>query len=1027
MSWLTACLRNKLVVYMACIAVCAAGLLSLYKLPITPLPQISQNSIYLCLAYPGSNAQTVQKQITNEVVTRLGGLDNVEYISTYSSAGTANIFIMLYPVTPVQEIETELKIIQAINSAHLPSSVPQPYMIANSGQSSLVQYVVSSKELSVFDLDNFILSTLAPKFGSFSGVLTNSDYLNPVVKIKLNPAQLALYKLDPSDVANTINKDYQSAPLGAVYVDNTQYPINLSNNFNSLNKLRDMIIGYTKPQPTENLVETLQNQNTTTSIQLKDIAALSFEKRDNTDLAYVNFNGENAAQIKLYTTTSANPFLISKETSDYVDSLSNALPADMKITSVFDISKIMLSSLQEVVYTIGISTILVFFVVLIFLGRLRIAIIPAITVPISLLGTMIFLNLAGISINLLTLLAMVIAVGLVVDDAVVVMENITRLVESGHNKYDAVVKGTHSIAFTIIGITLTLLAVYLPVLFSTGQVSLLLKPFALTLASAVLISGILALSLTPIMTLALSGDEKRTRYQLKFDDALQKIIKHYQSLLSIVIHHAKFSIVIVTAFIILGLMNITHLPKMIFPPDPDGTIKIFSQGSASDTADSLAQKVNLFSKFYSNNPEVKYYLISTYKDEETGVPSIVTAIQYKDGYIKKIPETVDNINNYIKTNGIKNSYAMMGQFLTWNSDNSDISFYLYGNADQQTIDETTQNMTNLLEKSPVFSTVNNTINMPQKQLAFTIDEAKAEQAGITRDQIVQLLSTLYGGVQMNNYFSIAGLNVPILVQLNTENLNDPQSFQKVQIYSNSEQKYYTLADFLTVDLTTMPSAITTFNNQPADQILITLNKGYYLSDGISRINEVMKTQSPGIQYHYVNNAENYIESDNETTIITLLGIVSVYFLLVILFKSAIDPFIVMLTVPFSIIGGALSLLLIHGSLNIFSALGLITLVGLITKHGIMIVQFANTEMKNGLTAIHAILSATKHRFRPIIMTTLAMIFGAAPLMLSDKIMYVSRQNLAIVLIGGLVIGTFFTLFIIPLVYVLFKRENLLKK
>jgi multidrug efflux pump len=263
--------------------------------------------------------------------------------------------------------------------------------------------------------------------------------------------------------------------------------------------------------------------------------------------------------------------------------------------------------------------------------------------------------------------------------------------------------------------------------------------------------------------------------------------------------------------------------------------------------------------------------------------------------------------------------------------------------------------------------------------------------------------------------------VPVLIQLDQQDLQHPQSIEKFTIISPQNGQSYPLSDFVHIQLISKPASVRTFNNAPAVSVFANLASGVSMGQGIDAVNQIMQHDVPNAQFQYVDNAARYLQSNHQSLFIAVLGTVCIYFLLTILFRNLLDPFIIMLTVPFTVIGGALSLYLIDGSFNLFSVLGLITLVGLITKHGILIIQFANAELKKGALVLDAILSATRHRFRPVIMTTLAMVLGALPLLLSSEMMYVSRQNLAIVLIGGLLIGTLFSLFIVPIVYVLMKR------
>lgn len=1022
MNWVAACLRNKLIIYICSIALVCLGVFLLFKRPISPFPEIPVNMITIGIFYPGANAQTMDKQVTSPLIANLRAMANVQYINSYTQAGGSNILIHLNDMDPLKLLETQMNVIEIINAAHLPSSIPQPTVTIVKGQSDLLSYVVSSNEFDVFYLSNFISSVLIPKFNSLPGVQIRRSGLRPAVKIQLKPESLALYHLDPQAIANSINLNYQSAPLGSLYLNKKTYVLDTVDNYDSLVTLQNLIVGYQKPVATQNLVKALA-QETGTPIYLKDIATLSFQPLGIEDTTYVNYNGKVAASFQLQTTTGANPFQITDAAEKFVKNLKATLPGDITITPLFKMSDVMSDSLHEVIKTILIACLLVFLVALVFLGRLKTTMVPIVAVPICLLGSILAFTIFDFSLNILTLLAMVIAVGLVVDDAIVVIENITRYIEQGCSKYDAVLQGTASIAKTIVGITLTLVAVYLPMTFVHGNMAVLFRAFALTLAAAVLISGVVALTLTPVLAMQCIDDRPPNSYQRWFDCVLHKIIDAYQSLLKKIFNQPFLALSVILVLIALSAYLVLKIPAMVFPPDPEGSVRVTIQGTMSDNKETLKNKAESFAQFYQD-PKVSYYFLSVDKDPETGLLEAQISIQYKDQYLTRITQFEEQINTFITKQNLKNTFAKSQKFLNWGDDSFDITYYIYSNQSQDIINSEASAMTAELEKSPMFSIVSNTINPPQKELAFNIDTVTAQNLGISREQILQQLSTLYSGYQMTDNFSINGLSVPIVMQLDKDNLMDPNSYQKIMVHSNKTNKDYLLSNFVSLKILSKPQLIVSYNGMPTVLIQTRLAKGVGMAEGIAWVNHFMQTQYPQLQFTYVDQAKYFLESNNQTWVIAIFGLLAVYFLLTILFKSLIDPFIIMLTVPFTVLGGALSLYLIPaGSLNIFSVLGLITLIGLITKHGILIVQFANMELEQGASVLNAILSATRHRFRPIIMTTLAMIFGALPLLLSQKIMFVSRENLAITIIGGLIIGTFFSLFIVPLVYLLIKRST----
>lgn len=1006
MNWVDICIKNRLVVYVAAIVLCIAGIFCLSVIPITPFQPVSLSHIHVSFSYPGANANSVQTQVTGKVVNALIGANNITHINAYSYYGGADIDITLNSNDNVVLLQAQLQIIQAISSSHLPQSVPQPRITIDAGSSSLISIGITSDTLSPFRIQTFLQSTVYPTLSALPGVTAVPLYQDtPTVKIKLIPEKVAKYQLNLASVYNIINNSYKVNPLGNLYLNQQIYGLNINNNIDSLQKFGDLVIGY--------------STNAGSPVFLKDIASINFSPESVIHTYYMSYNGQPGNAIELKTYSLANPFRISKLTRTYVYKLEQRLPSGMKIDVAHDTAPIMTAAISDVVWTIVIASILVLLVVLMFLGHFKATLMPMATIPVCLLGSIVALTLFGYSVNLITLLALVLAIGLVVDDAIVVIENISRYLEQGMQKHEAVVHGTYNIALTIVGITLTLLAVYLPIAFCSGIFVTFLKAFAIPLAAAVFISGIVALTLTPVMSIYLISAQKSNVYQNKFNAILVFTIKQYQKILKQVLDAPYFSLTIAAILIVVSGYFALRLPKRFFPIDPSSFVLINLYDSGRDNMASLRKKTQLFRQFFTGK-QVEYYDVRVKRDRVTGQLNGMVEIKYKTKYLHQTIGLTDQINQYIKQNHLTSVTAKMQNFSDVDS-GADLIFYLYG-ADISLVDQAARHLTDMMKQSGMFMTVTNNINLPHKQISFDINTVKAAKFGLYQDQIASMLSYLYGGATLDNNFNIAGLSVPVVVQLNNKSLKDPQSIEQLQIFSPATNKFYPLSGFVSLKTIAKPDIISTLNGKPTVEINADLFKGQTLSQAIAYTNKLIQKYAPSMQYLYIGKAENYLEGNKLTPIIIGMGTLCIYLLLVILFGSLIDPFIILFTIPFSVIGGTISLYLIGGSIDLYSILGLITLVGLITKHGVLIVRFANHELEKGADIIDAIMTATHHRFRPIIMTTLVMSLGALPLVFSQGYMYVARRDLGITMIGGLLIGTLFSLLLVPLIYSLVKRE-----
>jgi len=1009
MNWVERLFKYKLTVYLITIAVCLLGLFSLFLIELAPFPTIKFNTIDINLSYPGANAETMQTQVTDKVENALQSIPNVSSITANTFSESTNIELTLNTNSAMDLLQIQIRILQAIAASDLPSDVPEPSIDVSSNSSVLLAYVFTSDEMTSFDIVNFIHAKITPQLITIPGVTLASSSQDPVIHIQLHPDKLAQYAINIPTILPRINESFESQPTGNLYLNKQAYLLGINNSINTLPDFNNLIID-----------NQIGNDGTSNPITLKDIASIHFAPRNLVLTNSYSVNGHSAQALWIYTTTTANPFEVYNKSQQVMDNLSSTLPADLKIMIVNNQAKTMHDAFTDVAFTILIASILVLCIAFVFLGRLRTTLIPIITIPVCLLGATAIITALGMSLNILTLLAFVIAVGLVVDDAIVVVENITHHIENGMARRDAIVHGTNHIAKTVMGITATLLAVYLPIVFCSGAFITLLKAFAIPLAAAVFISGIVALTLTPIMSCYLISSQPPSRYQRWFNQRLHAIIDYYNAMLSYTLHRPFASLSVIIVLIGVGIFYSLQVPHSFYPDDPYGSVNITIQATPQDTPESLTKQLTSLSSFY-NTPKTNFYSIEIDQDTTTGKMTGTLAIHYKDAYLHQIKGFTNQINTYLKKNQLDTTTASMTKFRSWGS--NDVEFIIYGQTSVNQVNKQADQLTKLMKQSPIFSYVNNSINQPQKQLSFDIDAEQSARFGLYKNDIAGLLSTFFGGYQLSNYFNIAGLSVPIVVQLDDASLSNPDALQTLQIASPDNSTAFPLTQFVNLNMAAKPTAISSMNGQPSVTILANLAKGHQLSDAIPYINTLMATKAPTLNIAYRDNALQYIEGNSQTFMIAGLGLFFIYLLLAILFNNIVDPFIILLTVPFSIVSGILSLYILGDTLNLYSTLALITLIGLITKHGVLIVQFANQELTKGLSPMSAALNATRDRFRPIIMTTLAMTLGALPLLLSQGVMYVARRDIGIVLIVGLLVGTLFSLFIVPLVYTLVKRAE----
>ena len=1008
MSFVQSICKRSVGIYLAALALCLLGLAALFWMPIAPFPSVTTNQLDVHLSYPGANTQATQSALADKVITALQGLDNIDLITGETAHGSANIHLILQKASALDVLQTKIAVMQAIAASHLPSIVPQAQVSQQADTAGLVSYILTSDHMSLFQISTYIKSQLEPSFKAIPGVQIDTVPFDGTINIQLDPVKLTRYHLDVHQVGQALDAATQLSPLGQVYRGSTSLPLNLLDTGHTLAQLKAIPITQ------------LLTSHSLYPVTLSALGQVNFANHHLLKDFESHYNGHPSAALFLYTQSQANPFDVYKKSQAVIQTLRPQSPSDLKI-SVFDNqAQTMRDSFSEVLESLALACLLVVAISWLFLGNWRTTLMPIATLAVCLLGSVAVLAGLGESLNILTLLAMVIAAGLVVDDTIVVVENICSFMEQGTPLKRAIIDGTQQISLTVIGITATLLTVYLPLLMMHSSFATLLKAFTIPLAVAIFFSGVVALTLVPVLCFYCLNDQAPSSFHARFVRALQRMIQRYQRALHLVLDYPKTTLLILLVLIIGGGVRAMDLPQQFFPKDPSNYIDISRQGQTTDTVASIDQALKQFAPFYKQ-PTVKSYSTQIDRDPKTNRLMGHLRIQYHEQYLHQNPLFAAQINQFIQKKNTALTSATMENYSNWG--HIDFEAALYGNVSVTQLNQLTKRISAQIKKSNLMSFVDTTANPPTMQLAFTFHRATMAALGITLPALKQALAHDFGGYQLARSFKIDGLDVPIIAQVKPATLRDPKALELITIESPNDHKAYPLSQFASWHLQPMPAQIDTINGLNSVRIVGNLKPGVSISAVIQLMNQLKEQMAPHLELHYFGQAQAYLQGHSESIWVACLGLFFTYAFLAILFNSLIDPFIILLTVPFSILGGMLSLSLFHDSLNLYSLLALITLIGLITKHGVLIVQWANFKLAIPNTSVRdAVLQATQQRFRPIIMTTLAMIFGALPLMLSQKLMYIARRDIGMVLISGLLVGTLFSLIIVPLVYTLVKKQ-----
>ncbi len=982
------------------------GLRAMHDLPLREYPEMQNTVITVTTSYPGASAEVVQGFITSILEKSIAGADGIDYITASSnqSVSTIQAYIKLNynPNTAFTDIMSKVAEVQG----QLPTDSQQPTITKATGSTIALMYIsFFSKEMNPQQITEFISRVVRPKLQTISGV-SSVDILGGntfAMRIWLNPQRMAALQITPSDISTAlVQNNFQSAP-GKTKGEYVAFNINAITDIHDVDTFKDMVI----------------KNNGTTLIRMRDVADVDLGSQ--TYDSKVTFNGQQATFIGINSTPDANPLTVIKDVRKLLPDLQRTYPPALHSEVVYDSTAYISASLHEVIKTIVEATLIVIVVIFLFLGSLRSVIIPVVTIPLSLVGVCTLMLGLGYSLNLLTLLAMVLAIGLVVDDAIVVVENIHRHIEEGLTPFAAALKGAREIAGPVIAMTITLAAVYAPIGFMSGLTGALFKEFAFTLASSVIISGIIALTLSPMMCSKVLQTEQSTNRFVRFlDQHFDRLKQYYQRRLNSVLDYRPVTVV----FAIIVLTSCYFLygnTKQELAPDEDQSV-LFAQATAPQYAnlDYLSAYTREFDKIFASFPETAgYFIINGGPDPTTAFSGII---------LKPWGErsrSQQKINPLLQAKikdvtGVKAAVFPMPSLPVGGSP-LPIQFVINSTEGYEVVYQISQKITEAARNSGNFIYIDNSLKFDKPELEVNIDRSKAGQMGISMQDIGKALATSLGGNYIN-LFSMQGQSYQVIPQVLRELRLNPDQIAAIYVKAGNGQMV-PLSTVVNITSSAKPNNLAEFQQQNSSTIQGILIPGKTIADGLNYLKaQADKLLPKGMGYDYAGQSRQYMQESNALIYTFFFALIVIFLVLAAQFESFRDPLIILVSVPMSICGALIPLNLGLGSINIYTQVGLITLIGLISKHGILMVDFANhLQETEGLNRRAAIEKAAGIRLRPILMTTGAMILGVMPLITAAGAGAVSRFNIGLVIATGMLIGTLFTLFVVPTMYTFFAR------
>jgi multidrug efflux pump len=987
------------------------GLQALVNLPVRQFPELSNTTITITTTYPGANADLIKGFITTPLEQAVASAEGIDTLVSTSQQNTSTVTLNLKLDADADRAVAD--VLAKVNQVTgvLPDEANDPVVVKKTGQGTALMYLsFKSDVMTGSQITDYLTRVVQPKLQTVDGV-ANAEILGGQVfamRIWLDPDRMASRGITPVDVRSALEANNFTSAAGQIKGDFTQTSINALTSLSSAEAFGRLVVA----------------TRGDTLIRLGNIARIELGPQS-VDSSSV-FDGLKAVFIGIEGTPTANPLSVIAGVREAMPDIQALLPVGLQADIAYDSTDFIRASIKEVVETLAEAAIIVIVVIFLFLGNLRSTIIPIVTIPLSLIGVMLMLLALGYSINLLTLLALVLAIGLVVDDAIVVVENIHRHIEEGMKPFDAALDGAREIAVPIIAMTITLAAVYAPIGFVSGLTGALFREFAFTLAGAVIVSGVIALTLSPMMCSRLLKPARSERGFAAFlDRSFDRMRRRYQHMLHRTLNFRALTVVVLIGVVVLTGILYVSTPSELAPEEDQGIL--FSQVKTPQYAnlDYLEHSTARLYEVFNTVPE-KAHVFAI--NGSNGVHEAFSGILFKtwDDRKRNAKQILADLQPKLATIPGAQVLAFSPPALPGSTGGPPMQFVVTTTGDFQQLARIVEQLQQEATKSGLFIFTDVDLRFDTPQLEFKIDSDKANQLGIRMDDIGGALATILGGNYVNR-FNLYGRSYQVIPQAPRDYRLTADWLRRYQVRTSAGEMV-PLSTVASVAQSVQPNALTSFQQLNAATLQGVPFPGRTLGEGLAFLEQKAKEIFPeGYAYDFKGESRQYVQEGSTLVFTFVFALVVIYLVLAAQYESFRDPFIILIALPTAMFGALLPLniggFLGATSINIYTQIGLVTLIGLISKHGILMVDFANHLQAQGLSRREAIERAAAVRLRPILMTTAAMVMGMVPLLFADGAGAQSRFAIGLVIAAGMTIGTMFTLFVTPVVYTFIAKDH----
>ena len=984
------------------------GLFTFNEIPTDELPDVQPPVVTIQTEYKGASAEIIDTQITQRIEDFVGGTPGLETIDSFSEDESSRITLTFENNLDIDDVANDVRSSVARVLDNLPDGAEQPEIFKQSaGMRTTMWLSFNSDTMTDLELTDYADRYLTDLFSTVNGVgrvrLGGERELS--LRVWLDPLALAARDLTTQEVETVLRKENVEFPAGRIESKDVDLTIKLDKAYKNLENYKKL---------------PLKRARDGSIITLSDVARVELGAESTRTL--FKGNGKQVVGIGIYQQSDANTIKVANGIKNKIKEIRPGLPPGTSLEVSFDRSNYIKAAIKEVYKTLFIALILVTIIIYLFLGNIRALVVPLIALPVSLISTFLSIYFFNFSINLFTLMALVLAIGIVVDDAIVMLENIVRRIELGDTPLVAAYKGAKQVSFAIIATTVVLVAVFVPLIFIKGITGVLFTQTAITLASAVVISSFVALSLSPMIgSKVLKKNMNKSKIVIKFEKFIKNITSVYKQSLMAWVRKRKIIISFLGIVLSLTIFLFNYAPKELIAPEDRGAFFVIvkaPQGSGFNFTKSKAEDIENLLLPNVGNGEYRKLILR--------VPGFgKSAKQVNSGFIIVLLEPWakrdrhgveimrESFGKISQVPGVL-AFPIMPQGIRTGGVESPVQFVILGNTYDQLIE-----WKNIIKKeareNPGLTSIQDDFDLNKPQLNVQIDQKKAADLGVSTEDIGRTIETIFGSKRVTN-FTRDGKEYSIILQGDIKDRQEPDSISKVFVRSNNNGKLVSVSNLIRYEEEGQSPFLARYNRQKAVTISARLVGDYSLDEALNFLVKVVEGNTPEAKIAYKGESEEYKKTNTELYIIFILALVTAYLAMCAQFESWKHPLTIMLTVPLAILGGLLGILVVGSSLNIYSQIALIILIGLSAKNGILIVEFANQLRKEGKNLETSIIEAASIRFRPILMTSLSTIIGVLPLILGSGPGAASRLTVGITIFGGMLFSTFFTLYVIPTIY-----------